>query len=147
MCSGPKWKREIVPDHKVFFSLFIPGIFSQSAQFDFVDTREFTDNGFMMRMKYILAQFSLCQQHSISFFRYLWLYIIVLKSFLVYVSDIFTAITKLTTTSWSTEIFAQCAQYGCVSIPTTTSKWLFVGCIIFSFLLVRIVANYYLGWN
>jgi len=102
MCSGPKWKREIVPDHK----------------FDFVDTREFTDNGFMMRMKY------------------LWLYIIVLKSFLVYVSDIFTAITKLTTTSWSTEIFAQCAQYGCVSIPTTTSKWLFVGCIIFSFLLL-----------
>jgi hypothetical protein len=102
MCSGPKWKREIVPDHK----------------FDFVDTREFTDNGFMMRLKY------------------LWLYIIVLKSFMVYVSDIFTAITKLTTTSWTTEILDQCAQNGCVNIPVTTSKWLFVGCIIFSFLLL-----------
>ncbi|KAJ4467556.1 hypothetical protein J3R30DRAFT_3571333 [Lentinula aciculospora] len=102
MCSGPKWKREIVPDHK----------------FDFVDTREFTDNGFIMRMKY------------------LWLYIIVLKSFLVYVSDIFTAITMLTTTSWSNEIFNNCQQFGCVSIPYNTGKWLFVGCIIFSFLLL-----------
>ncbi|KIK65380.1 hypothetical protein GYMLUDRAFT_38831 [Collybiopsis luxurians FD-317 M1] len=102
MCSGPKWKREIVPDHK----------------FDFVDTREFTDNGFLMRMKY------------------LWLYIIVLKSFLVYVSDIFTAITMLTTTSWSNEIFNNCQKFGCVSIPFNTGKWLFVGCIIFSFLLL-----------
>ncbi|KAF5393959.1 hypothetical protein D9757_000130 [Collybiopsis confluens] len=102
MCSGPKWKREIVPDHK----------------FDFVDTREFTDNGFLMRMKY------------------LWLYIIVLKSFLVYVSDIFTAITMLTTTSWSNEIFNNCQKLGCVSIPFNTGKWLFVGCIIFSFLLL-----------
>lgn len=101
-CGGPKWKREVVPDHK----------------FDFVDTREFTDNGFMMRTKY------------------LWLYIIVLKSFLVYVSDIFTAITMLTTKSWSNEIFNNCAKIGCVSIPFNVGKWLFVGCIIFSFLLL-----------
>ncbi|KAF5369777.1 hypothetical protein D9758_001155 [Tetrapyrgos nigripes] len=103
MCfGGPKWKREVVPDHK----------------FDFIDTREFTDNGFMMRAKY------------------LWLYIIVLKSFLVYVSDIFTAITMLTTTSWSNEIFNHCQDLGCVSIPFNVGKWLFVGCIIFSFLLL-----------
>lgn len=114
MCSGAKWKREIVPDHK----------------FDFVDTREFRDNGFMMRLKY------------------LWLYIIVLKSFLVYVSDIFTAITMLSTESWSNEIFQQCAQNqnkskdkdnsaaDCIAIPFNTGKWLFVGCIIFSFLLL-----------
>ncbi|KAK7049617.1 Potassium transporter [Paramarasmius palmivorus] len=107
MCSGPKWKREIVPDHK----------------FDFVDTREFTDNGFFMRLKY------------------LWLYIIVLKSFLVYVSDIFTAITMLSTDSWSNQIFNQCADLkekdtDCVAIPFETGKWLFVGCIIFSFLLL-----------
>lgn len=101
-CGGPKWKREVVPDHK----------------FDFIDTREFTDNGFMMRMKY------------------LWLYIIVLKSFLVYVSDIFTAITMLTTTSWSNQIFNNCGNIGCVSIPFNVGKWLFVGCIIFSFLLL-----------
>jgi len=103
MCGGPKWKREVVPDHK----------------FDFIDTREFTDNGFMMRTKY------------------LWLYIIVLKSFLVYVSDIFSAITMLTTSNWSNEIFKQCQiTDGCVFIPFNTGKWLFVGCIIFSFLLL-----------
>jgi len=68
--------------------------------------------------------------------RYLWLYIIVLKSFLVYISDIFTAITMLTTSSWRNEIFNSCADLGCVSIPYNVGKWLFVGCIIFSFLLV-----------
>ncbi|KAF8812333.1 hypothetical protein BYT27DRAFT_7239845 [Phlegmacium glaucopus] len=103
MCGGPKWKREVVPDHK----------------FDFIDTREFTDSGFMMRMKY------------------LWLYIIVLKSFLVYISDIFSAITMLTTINWSNEIVKQCQHIeGCVFIPFNTAKWLFVGCIIFSFLLL-----------
>ncbi|KAG6891293.1 hypothetical protein C0992_009485 [Termitomyces sp. T32_za158] len=39
MCGGSKWKREVVADHK----------------FDFVDTREFTDNGFVMRMKCALC--------------------------------------------------------------------------------------------
>lgn len=105
MCSGAKWKREVVPDHK----------------FDFVDTREFTDNGFVMRMKY------------------LWLYIIVLKSFLVYISDIFTAVTMLTTKTWSNEIFNNCIDQhldGCVAIPFNTGKWVFFGCIIFSFLLL-----------
>jgi len=98
-----KWKREVVPDHK----------------FDFVDTREFTDNGFIMRMKY------------------LWLYIIVLKSFLVYILDIFSAVTMLSTTTWSNQIFNQCkTSDGCIPIPFQTGKWLFVGCIIFGFLLL-----------
>lgn len=103
MCGGPSWKREIVPDHK----------------FDFVDTREFTDNGFMMRMKY------------------LWVYILVLKSFLVYVSDIFTAVTMLSTKSWTNQIFQNCTEVrGCVAIPFSVGQWLFVSCIIFSFLLL-----------
>jgi len=102
-CGGPKWKREVVPDHK----------------FDFINTQEFNDTGFIMRVKY------------------LWLYIIVLKSFLVYVSDIFSAITMLTTKNWSNEIFLKCQNLdGCVFIPFNTGKWLFVGCIIFSFLLL-----------
>ncbi|KAF8974195.1 hypothetical protein BDZ97DRAFT_1772341 [Flammula alnicola] len=102
-CGGPKWKREVVPDHK----------------FDFINTQEFTDNGFMMRMKY------------------LWLYAIVLKSFMVYVSDIFSAITMLTTKNWSNEIFKNCGNIdGCVAIPFNTGKWLFVSCIIVSFLLL-----------
>jgi len=108
MCGGPAWKREVVPDHK----------------FDFVDTREFTDNGFAMRMKY------------------LWIYLVVLKSFLVYVSDIFSATTMLTTNNWSNEIFTQCqSQDGCFFIPFSVGKWLFVGCIIFSFLLLAYEAR------
>ncbi|KAG7097084.1 hypothetical protein E1B28_004470 [Marasmius oreades] len=105
-CSGPKWKREVVPDHK----------------FDFVDTSEFTDNGFFMRLKY------------------LFLYLVVLKSFLVYMSDIFTAVTMISSNSWSNEIFDRCAKKEsgpeCVAIPFEIGKWLFVGCIIFSFLLL-----------
>lgn len=102
------WKREIVPDHK----------------FDFVDVREFADNSFGMRMKY------------------LWIYILVLKSFLVYVSDIFTAVTMLTTSSWSNQIFNDCPKVdGCVAIPFDVGKWLFVGCIIFSFLLLAYEAR------
>ncbi|KAI0352831.1 hypothetical protein OH77DRAFT_1497621 [Trametes cingulata] len=105
MCKGANWKREVVPDHK----------------FDFIDTREFRDNGCGMRMKY------------------LWLYIGVLISFLVYVSDIFTAVTMLTTTSWSNAIFNSCPpdqQSGCVYIPFSIGRWLFFGCVVFSFLLL-----------
>ena len=71
--------------------------------------------------------------------RYLWLYVIVLKGFMVYISDIFTAITMLSTTSWSNAIFNSCPEHsdnGCVAIPFTIGKWLFFGCICFSFLLV-----------
>ncbi|TFK28843.1 hypothetical protein FA15DRAFT_691605 [Coprinopsis marcescibilis] len=102
-CGGAKWKREEVPDHK----------------FDFLDTAEFYDNGWFMRLKYI------------------WVFVIVLKSFLVYISDIFSAITMLSTSNWSNEIFRECAtKDNCFFIAFDTGKWLFVGCIIFSFLLL-----------
>lgn len=68
----------------------------------------------------------------------MWLYIIVLKDFLVYVLDIFTAITMLTSKQWSNQIFNDCPNTGnCVAVPFEVGQWLFVGCIIFSFLLVR----------
>lgn len=103
MCGGAKWKREEVPDHK----------------FDFIDTRDFYDNSFFMRVKYV------------------WVYVLVLKSFLVYISDIFSAITMLSTKNWSNEIFNTCGVTdGCFFIPFEIGKWLFVGCIIFSFLLL-----------
>lgn len=73
--------------------------------------------------------------------RYLWLYIIVLKGFLVYISDIFTAVTMLSTDSWSNAIFNSCSpelHNGCVAIPFNIGKWLFFGCIIASFLLVSL---------
>ncbi|CCM04824.1 uncharacterized protein FIBRA_07017 [Fibroporia radiculosa] len=92
-------------------------------KFDFVDTRDFTDHSCGMRMKY------------------LWLYITVLISFLVYVSDIFTAVTMLTSKTWSNQIYNDCTQgagNGCVYIPFSIGKWLFFGCIIASFLLVSV---------
>jgi len=65
-------------------------------------------------------------------------YILVLKSFLVYVSDIFTAITMLSTKTWTNQIFENCQDVrGCVAIPFAVGQWLFVSCIIFSFVLVR----------
>lgn len=43
----------------------------------------------------------------------------------------------LTTHGWSNQIFNDCPHVdGCVFIPFNVGKWLFVGCIIFSFLLV-----------
>jgi len=85
-------------------------------KFDFIHTQDFIDNRPFMRLKY------------------LWLYLIILKDFLVYVSDIFSAITRLTTKSWSTETINQCQD--CLSINADASKWLFVGCVIFGFLLL-----------
>ena len=68
----------------------------------------------------------------------MWLYIIVLKDFLVYVLDIFTAITMLTSKQWSNQIFNDCPKTkDCVAVPFDVGRWLFVGCIIFGFLLVR----------
>jgi len=95
-------------------------------KFDFIDTRDFTDHSCTMRIKY------------------LWIYVLVLKSFLVYVFDIYTAITMLTTSNWSNHIFNSCKQgtdNGCVAIPFNIGKWLFVGCIIFSFLLLAYEAR------
>lgn len=82
-------------------------------------------------------EFHLVKTKCLTTLRYLWLYIIVLKSFLVYVSDIFSAVTMLTTTNWSLEIFNQCQEIsGCVYIPYKVGKWLFVSCILVGFLLV-----------
>jgi hypothetical protein len=63
----------------------------------------------------------------------------VLKSFLVYVLDIFTAITMLTTSNWSNSIFNSCPldhKDSCIPIPFDIGKWIFFGCIILGFLLV-----------
>jgi len=48
----------------------------------------------------------------------------------------------LTTDNWSNEIFTKCqTQNGCFFIPFSIGKWLFVGCIIFSFLLLAYEAR------
>lgn len=72
--------------------------------------------------------------------QYMWLYAILVKSFLVYLSDLYSAITMLTTSTWSNNIFAQCQKAklnNCVVVDFKVGKWIFVGCIIFGYLLVR----------
>ncbi|CAG7848647.1 SubName: Full=Uncharacterized protein {ECO:0000313/EMBL:CCA70616.1} [Serendipita indica DSM 11827] len=97
---------------------------SQGKPFDFIDTREFHSKSFSVRLQYV------------------WVYILVIKSFLVYISDIYTATTMLTSDKWSNKIFDSCTQKeGCVAIPFSIAKWLFVGCIIFSFLLLAYEAR------
>ena len=95
-----------------------------------------------MRSKYVVlgTEIYRTQPHPSTLFpsRYMWLYIIVLKDFLVYVLDIFTAITMLTSKQWSNQIFNDCPKTkDCVAVPFDVGRWLFVGCIIFGFLLVR----------
>ncbi|KAF8528762.1 hypothetical protein BU17DRAFT_37819 [Hysterangium stoloniferum] len=90
-------------------------------KFDFIDVREFHSKAVLTRMKY------------------LFLYGMILKSFLVYMSDIFSAVTMLSTEDWSNQIQKSCppgSATGCVVIPFKVAKWLFVACIIFSFLLL-----------
>ncbi|EJU06523.1 hypothetical protein DACRYDRAFT_19639 [Dacryopinax primogenitus] len=88
-------------------------------KFDFVDTRDYRDNSFWTSLRYI------------------WLYIVVIKSFLVYVSDIFTATTMLSTNRWTNSIYTKCNSSNDCSIIVNfdIGKWVFVGCIIFGFLL------------
>jgi hypothetical protein len=61
---------------------------------------------------------------------------------MVYLSDLFTAITMLTTKNWSNGVFAKCnsehVNGTCVVVPFSIGKWIFVGCIIFGYLLVRV---------
>jgi hypothetical protein len=93
-------------------------------KFDFIDTRDYHSKALGIRLQY------------------LWVYILVIKSFLVYISDIYTATTMLTSKDWSNKIFTACQDpRGCVAIPFAVAKWLFVGCIIFSFLLLAYEAR------
>lgn len=93
-------------------------------KFDFVDTRDYRSKALGIRLQY------------------LWVYILVIKSFLVYISDIYTATTMLTSKDWSNKIFKACQDpKGCVAIPFSVAKWLFVGCIIVGFLLLAYEAR------
>jgi hypothetical protein len=69
------------------------------------------------------------------------MYILVAKSFLVYVSDAFTAVTMLSTNGWTNAIYNKCTDASqCVIVDFNVGKWVFVGCILFGYALVRISA-------
>ncbi|KAL7321568.1 Potassium transporter [Mucor circinelloides] len=93
-CGGdkPKWKREIVPDHK----------------FENVDLDAFYNPSCGSR------------------FGYMFIFILSLKSFAVYVADLWTAVSLL--------VIGQTTVTP--AIPTEYSKWIFFACIMVSFLLL-----------
>ncbi|KAI9494849.1 hypothetical protein BDB00DRAFT_786947 [Zychaea mexicana] len=91
--SGPKWKRELVPDHK----------------WDYIDVEEFRKHSCYVGLRYLL------------------LYCAIILSALAYFADLWTAGLLLSDT-WS---LAEEPK-----IPFYISKWIFVACIILSFLLL-----------
>ncbi|KAI8880033.1 hypothetical protein K501DRAFT_255702 [Backusella circina FSU 941] len=92
--DGPKWKREVVQDHK----------------FDYVDMNEFYDNSCGTRLSYMF------------------MYVIILKGFLVYVADIWSAVSLL--------VVGQTNENMDAAIPPDVSKWIFLGAIMISFILL-----------
>ncbi|KAG8696878.1 hypothetical protein FRC09_008212, partial [Ceratobasidium sp. 395] len=90
----------------------------QDHKFDFIDTRDYHSKNFGIRVRYI------------------WVYVLVVKAFLVYMSDIFTAVTMLSSDGWTNQIYSECGDDCAVDIQFDIAKWVFVGCIIFSFLLL-----------
>ncbi|KAI8366536.1 hypothetical protein BD560DRAFT_400619 [Blakeslea trispora] len=88
----PKWKREIVRDHK----------------FENVNLDSFYNPSFCSR------------------FNYLFIFLASLKSFAVYVADLWTAVSLM--------VIGQTTVTP--AIPTEISKWIFFACIIISFLLL-----------
>ncbi|CAG8445024.1 10294_t:CDS:2 [Diversispora eburnea] len=82
----------------------------QDHKFDFVDVNEFHDTGILRRLKYSV------------------LFMVVIKSILVYVADMWTAGILIIFDRWNTAVQPK--------IPFAVSKWIFVGCIIVSFLLL-----------
>ncbi|GAA5873073.1 hypothetical protein JCM1840_007315 [Sporobolomyces johnsonii] len=107
-CSGAQWKRENVPDHK----------------FDFIDVSQFHSNGCGSRLSYG------------------WLWALFIKSIAVYIADIYTLVALLASNRWSASVLqSNAAKAGTTSsnvleVPFSIGKWIFFGCIIFSFLLL-----------
>lgn len=68
--------------------------------------------------------------------RYVILFSFVIKSFAVYVADIYTAVTLLAFNRFNGSIYQRVENSSDNLVPITYSKWIFFGCIIFSFLLL-----------
>ncbi|KAL0136889.1 hypothetical protein V8B55DRAFT_1543456 [Mucor lusitanicus] len=92
--TGPKWKQELVSDHK----------------FDFIDIEDFREHNCMLAIRYILL---LCS---------------VVVSVMVYGADLWSAAILLIYDKWSLSTQPK--------IPFYISKWIYVGCIALSFMLL-----------
>lgn len=87
-------------------------------KWDFVDVREFHNSGCM------------------SYFQYCFLYVLVIKSVLVYCSDVYTMVLLLASNHWAGSILENSSGSSAMNVPFSIGKWIFFGCIIFSFLLL-----------
>ncbi|KAK6903455.1 hypothetical protein I203_106958 [Kwoniella mangroviensis CBS 8507] len=87
-------------------------------KFDFVNVREFHKTDIWTRIKYIFK------------------YVFLLKSIAVYGLDIFTASTMILADHWTNSIGQRCGDSCAIDVQFKIAKWVFVGCIIFSFLLL-----------
>ncbi|KAJ9124001.1 hypothetical protein QFC22_000793 [Naganishia vaughanmartiniae] len=87
-------------------------------KFDFVDTAEFHTSSWFTRLRYVF------------------IYIFMLKNLAIYCLDIYTAITMVASSTWTNVIFKKCGDDCKIKIPFHIAKWIFVGCIIFGFLLL-----------
>lgn len=68
--------------------------------------------------------------------RYAFVYIFLLKDLAVIAADIYTATTMIASSTWTNVIYKKCGNDCAIKIPFDVAKWVFVGCIIFGFLLV-----------
>ncbi|POW10378.1 hypothetical protein PSHT_08760, partial [Puccinia striiformis] len=87
-------------------------------KWDFVDVREFHNSGLM------------------SYLQYCFLYVLVIKSVLVYASDVYTMVLLLASNHWAGSILESSAGKSAMNVPFKIGKWIFFACIIFSFLLL-----------
>lgn len=94
-------------------------------KFDFIDVRDYRNNGWWTQTRYGLV------------------FALVVKSFAVYIADIYTAVTLLAFNHFNGNIYnkVQDNPDNTVPVPLEYGKWVFFGCIIFSFLLLAYEAH------
>lgn len=94
-------------------------------KFDFIDVRDFRNSGCFQQLKYVF------------------LFAMVVKSFAVYVADIYTAVTLLAFGHFSGSLYdkVQNDPENNFRVPISYGRWIFSGCIIFSFLLLAYEAH------
>ncbi|CAO1614983.1 unnamed protein product [Parajaminaea phylloscopi] len=94
-------------------------------KFDFIDVRDYHTDGLWTKTCYGF------------------LFALVVKSFAVYIADIYTAVTLLALNHFNGSVYnkVQNSQDNTVPVPITYSKWIFFGCIVFSFLLLAYEAH------
>lgn len=61
---------------------------------------------------------------------------LVIKSVGVYCADIYTMVLMLASGHWAGSILEKSGGSSAVQVPFSIGKWIFTGCIIFSFLLL-----------